>query len=150
MMFWLLFLHIVGASIWVGGHLYLITIIVPQALRHQDSTHLLKFEAGFERLGMTALVLQVVTGLIMAKLYLGTWAELLNHKNQLAALISMKLLWLGLSIVTALSAQLIVIPKVKKNPSDARLRRLFILHIMLIGLLSLIFVATGVLFRVGM
>lgn len=56
MNFWLLFWHILGACIWVGGHLYLCLCILPKAVRHQDSQPILNFENSFEKLGMTALI----------------------------------------------------------------------------------------------
>ena len=64
MNFWLLFWHILGACIWVGGHLYLCLCILPKAVRHQDSQPILNFENSFEKLGMTALIVQVLTGFI--------------------------------------------------------------------------------------
>ena len=63
MSFWLLFLHVMGACIWVGGHLYLVVKILPQAVREQNTQRILDFEGSFEKLGMSALVVQVLTGL---------------------------------------------------------------------------------------
>ncbi len=31
-----LFLHLIGASIWVGGHLYLLIRLMPRFVRDQD------------------------------------------------------------------------------------------------------------------
>ncbi|MGH7874191.1 MAG: hypothetical protein ACREQO_18470, partial [Candidatus Binatia bacterium] len=59
-------LHLIGASVWIGGHLVLAATILPRALRHRAPTIILDFEKGFERIGLPALVLQVVTGLLLA------------------------------------------------------------------------------------
>ncbi len=57
-----LFLHLIGASIWVGGHLYLLIRLMPRFVRDQDVAGFLKFEKSYEPLGMTALAVQVLTG----------------------------------------------------------------------------------------
>ncbi len=149
MSFWLLFLHLVGACIWVGGHLYLVLRVLPTAVREKNSQLLLAFEASFEKLGITALMVQIATGLYMAHVFLPRWAMLMDYHNPIAILIAMKLTWLVLTILTALSAQLLVIPKVKKDINNTALRRTFIAHISIVTLLCLAFVATGVMFRTG-
>lgn len=149
MNFWLLFWHILGACIWVGGHLYLCLCILPKAVRHQDSQPILNFENSFEKLGMTALVVQVLTGFYMAHKYLPSFSMLTDYHNQISVLISMKITWLIFTILTALSAQLIVIPKLKKDLGNAKLRHIFAGHIILVTVLGLAFMTTGVLFRTG-
>ena len=49
----LIALHLVGASVWIGGHLVLATTILPRALRNRDPSIILDFEKGFERIGST-------------------------------------------------------------------------------------------------
>ena len=149
MNFWLLFLHLIGACVWVGGHMYLLLRILPTAIREQNTQLLLNFEASFEKLGMAALAVQIATGLYMAHLFLPNFARLGDLPNPIAILITMKLTWLVLTMLTALSAQLIVIPKVKKDLNNASLRRIFVAHISIVSLLALAFVATGVMFRTG-
>lgn len=149
MNFWLLLLHILGACIWVGGHLYLCLCVLPKSVREQDSRLILNFEGSFEKLGMTALLVQVLTGFYMAHRYLPQFAMLTNHDNPIAVLISLKITWLVLTALTALSAQLIVIPRLKKDLENGKLRHLFIGHIVSVTLLSLAFMVTGVLFRTG-
>lgn len=149
MSFWALFLHILGACVWVGGHLYLCLCVLPNAVSGKDSQLVLNFEANFEKLGMTALIVQVLTGFYMAHKYLPQLAMLTNHDNPIAALISLKIAWLVLTIITALSAQLIVIPKLKKDLNNAKLRHLFFGHIVMVTLLAVAFMSTGVLFRTG-
>lgn len=56
-------LHLLGAAVWVGGHLVLSISVLPRALRARDPGIIREFESGFERLGIPALLVQVVTGL---------------------------------------------------------------------------------------
>lgn len=149
MSFWLLFFHILGACIWVGGHLYLSLCVLPKAVLEQDSQIVLNFENSFEKLGMSALVVQVITGFYMAHQYLPTFALLGNTDNPIAVLVMMKIAWLVLTVLTALSAQLIVIPRLKHDVHNVKLRYVFVGHILLVTLLALAFMTTGVLFRTG-
>lgn len=156
MNFWLLFFHILGASIWIGGHAYLVLIIIPNALKNRNPQALLDFEASFEKLGMTALVTQVVTGLIVANTFLSDWNKLFDFSQDISILISLKLTWLIGTIVTAISAQKFVIPRLKQallaenSLLSQRFFKIFVGHICLITLLSLAFLVTGILFRTGL
>ncbi len=40
----LLIIHLISASIWVGGHLYLCICLVPKALFQKNPDHILNFE----------------------------------------------------------------------------------------------------------
>src|SRR5947208_14564402 len=66
----LISLHLVGASVWIGGRLVLATTLLPRALRHRDPSIILDFENGFERIGLPSLLLQVFTGLLLASRWL--------------------------------------------------------------------------------
>ena len=57
----LIALHLIGAAVWIGGHLVLATTILPRALRNRDPSIILDFEKGFERIGLPSLLLQVVS-----------------------------------------------------------------------------------------
>lgn len=85
----------------------------------------------------------------MAHKYLPSFGMLTDYHNQISVLISMKITWLIFTILTALSAQLIVIPRLKKDLGNAKLRHIFAGHIILVTVLGLAFMTTGVLFRTG-
>lgn len=151
---WWLLLHVLGACVWVGGHLYLAIVVLPKAARHQDAQFLLDFEASFEKLGMSALIAQAISGLVMAHRWMPDWAQIFNHSvenplRSISILLTVKLTWLLMTILTALSAQLWVLPRLKQNLHSAKLRRIFMGHILTITLLAVAFVVTGVLFRTG-
>ena len=51
----LLFIHIVAATIWVGGHLVLSIGFLPRALARRDPEIILGFERIYERIGLPVL-----------------------------------------------------------------------------------------------
>lgn len=141
-----LILHLFGASVWVGGHLYLLIRLMPRFVRENDVAGFLKFEKSYEPLGMTALVVQVITGLYMmnAIVPMTMWGEPMGF---LTALIHGKLTWLGLTILTALHARFRIIPKLQNGTHTPRTLSLMGIHVALICLWSVAFVITGAMFR---
>lgn len=141
-----LILHLFGASIWVGGHLYLLIRLMPRFVRESDVAGFLNFEKSYEPLGMTALVVQVITGLYMmnAIVPMTMWGEPMGF---LTALIHGKLTWLGLTILTALHARFRIIPKLQNGTHTPRTLSLMGIHVALICLWSVAFVITGAMFR---
>ena len=67
----LLLLHILAATIWTGGHIVLSTVVLPRALRERSPESLLRFERGYEKIGIPALLIQVGTGIALANQLLG-------------------------------------------------------------------------------
>jgi putative copper export protein len=59
----LVILHLLGATIWVGGHLVLSLVVLPRALRARDPSVIREFETGYQRIGLPALLLAVLPGL---------------------------------------------------------------------------------------
>lgn len=152
---WLLFIHILAGCVWVGGHLYLAIRIVPKALHMKNAQILLDFERNFEKIGMTALIVQVVTGIYALHKILPTIASLFDHSQNnafrgLAILFCFKLTWLLLTFITAMSAQFLVLPTLRKNPTNVKLTKIFVAHILIVTFLSVLFVLTGVFFRTGL
>ena len=62
----LLTLHLLGACVWTGGHLVLAITVLPRALSRRDVRVLQGFEEPFERIGIPALIVQVLTGVWLA------------------------------------------------------------------------------------
>ena len=56
-----LLLHLLGATVWTGGHLILATVILPRALKHSDVEGIRNFENAYERIGIPALIVQIAT-----------------------------------------------------------------------------------------
>lgn len=140
----LLTLHLLGATVWVGGHAVLAFSILPQALAARDPAPLLGFEARFERIGMPALLAQVASGLWLAQHWLPIGAWLDWGGSPIARLISAKLALLAATLALALNARLRVIPRL-----DAQRLPLLALHIHLVLALGIGFVVVGMLLRTG-
>ncbi len=138
----LLYFHLLGASVWIGGHLVLALGILPGALRRRDVQAIRNFEQVFEKIGLPALLLQVVTGLWLASLWL-PHALWLGDSPQ-AALIRAKLGLLALTAALGVHARLVLIPRL----SAERLPALG-WHIALITLSALAFAWVGSGFRFG-
>jgi uncharacterized membrane protein len=62
----MLLIHILAATIWTGGHLVLATVILPRVLRTKDPEYLLSYEAAYEKIGIPALLAQVISGIWLA------------------------------------------------------------------------------------
>lgn len=135
----LLIVHLLSATIWVGGHLLLVFGYLPQALKEKNQNIILNYEKKYEPVGMTALVLLVVTGILMAYKY-GVSIEYWFHfSTSIEKVVSTKLLLLLLTVLFALSAQFRVLPKLKNGPDKLPEMTFHILSVTLIGVLMLIF-----------
>ena len=145
MLNYILIAHLLGATIWTGGHLILSLVVLPKALKAQELAGLMAFEEQFEKIGLPALVLQIITGLWMAYRLLPDVSLWFGFDNDLSVLITTKLVLLAATFLVALHARFTVIPTL----SVARLG-FFALHIMAVTLLSVSFVVVGSLFRTGL
>lgn len=138
----LLFLHLIGASIWLGGHLILALKILPPAWKAHDAAPIRAFEQRYEALGLPALLLQVITGLWLASIWLAPSAWLSD--NPVASMIRLKLGLLALTLILGAHARLRLIPRL----SDANLGGLAV-HIYAITLTALALAWVGVSLRFG-
>ncbi len=105
-----LVLHVLAATIWTGGHLVLATTILPKVLKTKDIDKLLDFEGGYEKIGIPALLVQVVTGFYLAYQLvpdLGKWFSFSDH---LPLHVGIKLILLILTAILALNANFRLIP----------------------------------------
>jgi putative copper export protein len=141
---WLVIVHALAATVWTGGHLVLDLGVLPRALRQASAAPIRAYEEVFEPLGLTALAIQVITGLAMAWIYLPGLQGMFNPANPIAVLVGTKLLLLAATVALALDARLRLIP----NLSDARLGPLA-WHIRAITALAIAFVVVGAGIRLG-
>lgn len=101
------------------------------------------FEKSYEPLGMTALVVQLVTGSYMASQMLPPSLWNSPGTGVLQQLLMGKMMWLLLTILTALNARFCIIPRLQKGTyTDATLLIMGI-HVGIISLLSVAFVIQG-------
>ena len=137
------FLHVLAATVWTGGHLVLALAWLPRVLRERSPEQLLRFEQGYERIGMPALLIQIATGLWMAQLLVPP-AEWLAPATPLARAVAFKLALLALTALIAAHARLRVIPRL-----TAATLPLMAWHVAAVTLLAVAFVGVGVSFRFG-
>lgn len=140
----LLLLHILAATIWTGGHIVLAVVVLPRVLIERSPEQLLNFESVYEKIGMPALIVQVVTGFILAYRLLPDVGQWLSLTNPISQVIAIKLGLLILTVGFAIDARLRVIPKLsEKNLS------VMAWHIVPVTFFSVFFVVAGVSFRTG-
>jgi len=138
---WLILVHVLGASVWVGGHLILTIGFLPRALQLKDCSIITGFEKGFERIGIPALLAQIITGLWMAGLYIppGQWFSLASVHHQY--------LWIKLGLVVAtlalaVHARFFIIPRLSVHNLST-----MAFHIVLVTVLAVGLLLTGLSFR---
>ncbi len=139
------FLHVLGASVWVGGHLVLAISVLPRALKARDPELVLGFERAYERVGMPALLLQVLTGLWLAWHWLPRIGDWFTIAERVPAHIAAKLALLAGTLLLAANARWRVIPKL----TPATLPMLA-WHVALVTVFAVAFAALGVSLRTGL
>ena len=140
----MVFLHILAATVWTGGHLVLAISVLPGVLRQRSSDELLRFESRYERIGIPALLIQVVTGLWLSYQLVPDVSQWFDLDNPVARPIAAKLLLLGITILFAADARLRLIPKLSEENLTA-----MAWHIIPVTAIAVLFVALGVAFRTG-
>lgn len=141
-MTWLILLHVLAATIWTGGHLVLSVCVLPRALSEKDPGIIAAFEDRYEKIGLPALLVQVVTGLLLAMNHVPDMAEWFAFSGRKETLVAVKLVLLAATVVLALHARLRVLPTL-----NADRLRLLAWHIIPVTVLSVLFVVVGVLIR---
>lgn len=141
---YLLLIHILAATLWTGGHLVLALGFLPRILRERSVAELIAFESSYEKWGMSALILQVISGLWLAHIRLPDVGAWFAGESFVARLILLKLALLGLTLAVAMDARLRIIPRLSAETLPAMAVR-----IRLITLLGVAFVIVGTTFRTG-
>ncbi len=140
----LLIFHLLGAAIWVGGHLVLCLGILPEVLKKKDPEILLSFERKYEKIGLPALLVMVVSGVWMAYQFGFGVSEWFHFSNPVETVVSLKLLLLFITVIFALSANFLVLPKL-----SAEKLPLMAFHIVSVTLLGVAMLVLGSFVRYG-
>jgi len=106
-----LIVHLIAATIWVGGHLLLSLRYLPEALKKRDVTSIKNFKDKFEPVGLPSLLILVITGVLMAYDYKVTFTQWFSFSNSIEKIVSIKLILLFTTVALAINAQLFVFPK---------------------------------------
>jgi putative copper export protein len=135
----LLIIHLLSATVWVGGHLLLVFGYLPQALKEKNQNIILNYERKYEPVGMTSLVLLIITGILMAYRY-GVGIEYwFQFETPIEKVVSTKLTLLLVTVLFALRAQFRVLPKLKISADKLPEMTFHIVSVTIIGVLMLIF-----------
>lgn len=141
---YVLVIHILAATVWTGGHLVLALAFLPRIVRERSVEGLLAFESAYEKWGMSALIIQILSGLWLAHVRLPDISAWFGGESFVARLILLKLTLLGLTLAVAMDARLRVIPRLSAETLPA-----MALRVRLITLLGVAFVIVGTTFRTG-
>jgi len=137
-------LHMLAATIWTGGHIVLSVVVLPKVLRENSPEQLLSFESVYEKIGMPALLVQIVTGLMLAHRMEPQLNQWLSMANPVSQTIAAKLGLLFLTLCLAANARFRVVPVL----SESNLK-VMAGHIVATTFLSILLVVAGVSFRTG-
>lgn len=138
---WLILLHVLGATVWVGGHLILSIGFLPKALQQKDPSIVLDFERQYERIGLPALLIQIVTGISMALIYvpLSEWGSLAtSHHVYLWTKVGL----LAGTVASAIRVRFFILPTLTRETLPT-----LAFYIVLVTVFALLFMITGLSFR---
>ena len=143
----LLVLHLIAATIWVGGHLVLAIGYLPKALKRKDFSYIGNFEKTYEPIGMPSLAVVIITGILMAYDYNAGFSSWFSFATPIERVVSLKLTFLLTTVCFAISAQTRVLPKLRKG----QLNKLpeMAMHIICVTLIGVLMVILGSLVRIG-
>lgn len=140
----IILLHVLFATIWVGGHLILSIGFLPRALRQKDPAIIRQFESKFEPIGLPALVIQVLTGLWLGIFYDSQPMGWFTFRGSLATHLALKVILVALTLILAIHGRFRIIPKLKPENLKA-----LAFHIIAVTVIGIILVILGVSIRTG-
>lgn len=136
----IIFIHIITATIWAGGHLVLTLGFLPKAIKKNDISIVEQFESKYERIGIPSLLILVITGVYMTAVYTSNFFDFdfsIHHNRH----VYYKFILLFLTIILAIHARFVLIPQKKLKP--------LAYHIVLVTTISVLFVFVGFSVRSG-
>ena len=134
---YLVLLHLLGAIIWIGGYIHAAVNLVPKASKSKDPSLLANFEANFHKLGYAALLLQLVTGIMLAFHYNPEFSNWFNMKMSINHVIITKLLLLVILVILAVYGKVKIFKNLTEDKIGAASRN--IIFITIISLLMMFF-----------
>lgn len=140
----ILIIHLLAATIWVGGHLLLLLRYVPKAIKSKSLEELSAFRKSFEPVGMPSLFILIITGILMAYDYNIIFEKWFLFENSIEKIVSIKLILLFISLTLAFITIRFVLPSINKISP-------FILYfiIFLVTIIAVTMLVLGSLVRVG-
>jgi putative copper export protein len=136
--------HLLGAAVWIGGHLVLSLSVLPRALRTGNPALVRDFESVYERVGLPALALQIITGLWLAHHWGPTAASWTPPYTPQVIFIFVKLGLLALTVALAIHSRLGIMPRLDESTLP-----LLATHVVAVTILGVAFLVFGVGVRTG-
>ena len=118
--------------------------IFTEDIKESGSYYYWFFESSFERIGIPALLFQVITGYYLVHYYASDVSQWLNLDMHIGRIFVVKLSCLMLTILLAAHARFRVIPNLDKDNL-----RYLAAHIIAVTIVSVVFVIAGLNFRTG-
>jgi putative copper export protein len=140
----LVMLHLLGAATWIGGHVVLVRVVLPTAMRRRDANPVVEFERGFGRIGLGAMVVQLATGLWLATIWLGGWQHAFDMTVPSAPLVLTKLALMGATLALAGRAHHTLVPRL-----DGENLGPFAVHARIVLGLAVLLLVVGATVRLG-
>lgn len=140
----LVILHLLGGAVWIGGHVVLVCVVLPQALRERNPKRIVDFERGFGKVGLVALASQLATGVWLANIWLGGWGNIFSQPTPATHLVITKLVLLVMTVGLAGHAYHRVLPRL-----DEGRMRLFVFHAWATTGLAILMLVVGASVRLG-
>jgi len=137
-------IHLISASIWVGGHLFLALRIIPKAIKEKKITGIKEFKSKFEPIGMPSLLLLLISGIGMAYQYNVTISTWFSFSNAIEKVVSIKLILLIFTFILAMIAEFVIFPKL----SESNILK-SVVPMLLVTLLAVIMLIIGSFIRFG-
>ena len=126
-------------------HLLVLALaILPRALRTGSISDLRELESAYERVGIPALVLQVVTGAWLAYQLTPEISRWLAFDEPVARVIGIKLVLLATTVALAADARIRIIPRLTPERLPA-----LAWHIVPVTFVAVLYVVVGASFRTG-
>ncbi|MCU4188857.1 copper resistance protein CopD [Flavobacterium sp. HXWNR29] len=140
----ILIIHLLAATIWVGGHLILLLRYVPKALKDKTLDDIAFFRKNFEPVGIPALLILLITGILLAYDYGISFDKWFNFQNSIEKIVSLKIALFFCTILLAFTAVKFIFPSLQNKPSY-----LLYLFISLVTMIAVTMLILGSLVRIG-
>ena len=140
----MLMVHLLAATVWVGGHLVLAVTILPEAMKQKDVVFIRRFESAYERIGIPALLIQVVSGVWMVLNVIPDIGYLWQSEWPLVRLLWCKLGLLLITMGLAADARLRIIPNLTQDSLSS-----LAWHIVPVTVVAVLFAVVGMGYRFG-
>ena len=140
----IIFLHILFASVWCGGYIIFSTVYLPRALKSKNAGIIKSFEESFGRIGITALTLQLITGIYLSFRYIPNFFDWFSFSYYVPVNIFLKLVLILITLFLVHYLKLVIIPKTtNENMGTASF------YVYLITVIAIVLVLIGTSFRFG-